>query len=118
MVDTSIEEITGTKITHLQTRPLKLSKEGYKTVYRAVLRGEIYPDTNPFGTYIFGSDNLIDWNMICARQTEMNVASLKMLRSLKSYRYFVIVLGGTVDLAHNVAHMDIELMDKQENKER
>lgn len=118
IVDITQEELTGSVLTHVQTRPLKLGSEGYKTISRALLRGEIYPATNPYGIYIYTSNNMLEWSIVCAGQTMQEVASLRLLRARKSSRYYVIVAGGYVDIKHNIAYMDVVVEDKIENKER
>ena len=106
-------------IIHLQTRPLKFDSEGYKTIYRALLRGMIYPgEDKPFGCYIFASNNMRDWTMVSAAQTEDAIASLRMYRIKRSYRYFIIVAGGYVQLRHGISFIDLEIDDKYESKER
>jgi hypothetical protein len=102
---------------HMHTRPQIFNSQGFKTVYRAILRGEIYPFL-PFGAYIFGSNDLLDWQMICAAQTEENSANLRLFRSKLSFRYFIISFGGMVDIRTNLAYMDTEIDDKMQNKLR
>ena len=109
--------INTTRMVHAQSRPLKLESEGYKTIYRAILRGELLP-VEPFGAYIFGSNDLIEWNMISAAQTESDCANLRLFRSKCSYRYFIFCTGGIVKINSNIAYIDLEIDDKLQSKLR
>jgi len=104
---------------HLQTRPLKFDEEGYKTIYRALMRGMIYPvEDKPFGCYIFASNDMREWAVVSAAQTEDAAANLRMYRNRQSYRYFIIVAGGHVQLRHSLSYLDLEIDDKYDKKIR
>lgn len=113
------EEVSTEQVTHIQTRPLALSSYGYKTLYRAILRGLIRPATGKiYGYYLFGSNDLAEWNIIVGRQISINVANIRTTRSSKSFRYYIIVAGGHVKGEHNIAGVELMLEDKLDSKVR
>ena len=118
VVDLTTEELNGIVLTHVQTRPMILNNEGYKAIYRAILRGELNPNTKPFGCYIFASNHLKGWEMVSASQTSTDKAYLRLLRTKKAYKYYIIVFGGIVDMNHNITSMDFDIQEQLEQKER
>lgn len=111
------EELPVMQTVHFHTKPLKFGTDGFKSIYRAIVRGEIHP-LEPFGAYIFGSNDLNAWNMISAVQTESPVSNLRLFRAKYSYRYFIIMAGGLIQSNSNIAYIDLEIDDKYQNKAR
>lgn len=118
VVDLNDEEIEGTNIIHIQTRPAQLGTIGYKTILRAALRGLIKPSGRPFGAYLFASNDLTNWNYVCGAQIAQNIANLRLLRAKASYRYFILVSGGNVDINNDLVMLEMDVEDKFENKTR
>jgi hypothetical protein len=119
VVDITREQMTGTSLTHVQTRPVKLGTDGYKTIYRAILRGKMIPDDGkPFGCYIFASSNLLKWALVCAVQSAEEVVNMRMIRASKSDRFYIVVMGGKVKQNHSIGYIDFMLQDQIETKDR
>lgn len=118
VVDLNDEEIEGTNIIHIQTRPAQLGTIGYKTILRAALRGLIKPSGRPFGAYLFASNDLSNWNYVSGAQIAQNIANLRLLRAKASYRYFILVAGGNVDINNDLVMLEMDIEDKFEDKTR
>jgi len=118
IVDLSEEEMEGSNLIHIQTRPNQLNQFGYKKIERAVLRGEIRPSGRPFGAYLFASNDLVTWKLVTGVQTDSNLANLRMQRSKLSYRYYLLVAGGSVDISNDIVLLDMQVEDVLEKKIR
>lgn len=118
VVDLTREELTGNAIIHVQTRPLMLGEYGYKKIERAILRGEIKPSGKPFGCYLFGSNDLETWKLVTGIQSDTDIVNMRMQRSKLSFRYYIIVAGGSVDLNSNIVVLEAEITDMIGNKIR
>lgn len=118
IVDLSEEEMEGSNLIHIQTRPNQLNQFGYKKIERAVLRGEIRPSGRPFGAYLFASNDLVTWKLVTGVQTDSNLANLRMQRSKLSYRYYQLVSGGSVDILNDIVLLDMQVEDVLEKKIR
>ncbi|OJV19439.1 MAG: hypothetical protein BGO30_06055 [Bacteroidetes bacterium 41-46] len=118
VVDLTQEELTGNAIIHIQTRPLMLGEYGYKKIERAILRGEVKPSGKPFGCYLFGSNDLETWKLVTGIQSDTDIVNMRMQRSKLSYRYYIIVAGGSVDLNSNIVVLEAEITDMIGNKIR
>lgn len=106
-------------ITHVQSRPLKLGAEGYKTIYRAIIRGMLSPATDKaIGVYIYASNDLINWDIVSAAQAGQTLSQLRLYRTRRSYKYFVVVCGGIVNPKSHIAYLSLEVEDKYTNKDR
>lgn len=112
-------EEQGNIVVHVQSRPIKLEHDGYKTIYRAIMRGNIAPaNDKAFGVYIFASDDLTNWELVSAGQTGQKLPALRLFRSRKSYRFFTVVAGGAVNTITNIAYLSLEIDDKYAQKLR
>lgn len=119
IVNMSSEMSDEAVVVHLQSRPLKFDFEGFKTIYRAIMRGAFSPkEDKAYGVYVFASNNLEDWAIVSAGQTGQNLSSIRLYRSRKSYKYFIVLAGGLVNTNTSLAYLSLEIDDKYNTKLR
>jgi hypothetical protein len=121
IVDWTVDNPNGQTTVHLHTRPMCLDNpNGYKTLKRTVLNclANLTGNQN-LSMYIYASDNLIDYKCICAAQRQnVSVSQIIADRSAKAYKYFVVMIGGTVPNTTHLANIITTIEDVAEKKLR
>ena len=80
----------------------------------AQLKGE-----HNLSMYIYASNNLIDYKCVAAAQRkDCNIAQITSDRVAKAYKYFVFMLGGTVDNQTQIGHIALAIEDIANKKLR
>lgn len=107
------------QLVHLQTRPFKIGGYGFKTLYHTLLRGEFFPAGDKYyGVYLFGSNDLVNWEIVAAKQFRDYRPHILLDRLRKSFRYFILSTGGEVLAGHTVSHAELEEAGKYGDRAR
>lgn len=121
IIDWSRDEDASTQTVHLHTRPMCIDNpNGYKTIRRGVLnclaalRGE-----QNLSLYIYATNNLMDYKCVAASQRKnCEISQITLDRIAKSYKYFVIMLGGKVDNNTQIGLLSLAVEDTANKKLR
>jgi hypothetical protein len=116
-----MDEDAPTQTVHLHTRPMCIDNpNGYKTIRRGVLnclaalRGE-----QNLSLYIYATNNLMDYKCVAASQRKnCEISQITLDRIAKSYKYFVIMLGGKVDNNTQIGLLSLAVEDTANKKLR
>lgn len=116
------------------TRPMSLGNLGFKQVYHAALRGELKQNNrttlgtkgqtavdanNPhLGFYIIASNDGGNWKMVGGKCWKESVTQVVLERIKQSYRYVIFVFAGYVNEEFNITHIDLDGIDKLNNRQR
>lgn len=112
----------------VMTRVLRLS-DGYSSIHRLIARGLFV--TNRYGLdntgkntssmislYVFVSDDLVNWQLSGACQTDETTDKLQIMKLQGSHKYHVIALAGYAKPGTEFSHFDIMLDDRYTDKIR
>lgn len=115
------------------TRPMSLGNLGFKQLNHIALRGELKqngrrlgtrnqtavdPNNAHLGFYIFASNDGGEWHMVGGKCWKESVSQVVLERVKQSYRYIVFVLAGYVEDDFNITHIDLDGIDKLNNRQR
>lgn len=91
------------------TRPLALGELEYKTVGRAVLRGEFScSSTLLSGFYLLASNDLQNWQMVSGVQWNDFSTQARIPRSHWSWRYYSLLFCGDVQAHFALTHAELQ----------
>ncbi len=99
IIDYSLEEENVDRKIHIQTRPFSLgNKNAYTTLHRTILNVKAALSQNQLlSFYLYASSNLTDWKCVAgAQKKNCDISDIRLNRVARSYKYFVIMIGGTV----------------------
>ena len=115
------------------TRPMSLGNLGFKQLNHIALRGELKqngrrlgtrnqtvvdPNNAHLGFYVFASNDGGEWHMVGGKCWKESVSQVVLERVKQSYRYIVFVLAGYVEDDFNITHIDLDGIDKLNNRQR
>lgn len=115
------EEVPSEMTVHLQTRPFQLGSLGFKKIHGAVLRGDFKPvpvENHYYGVYLFGSNDLMNWHPVTARQFGTPAIQVALSHARQSFRYYVLLTGGVVQPRHAIGHLELEAETRYDNRLR
>lgn len=115
------------------TRPMSIGNLGFKEIYHTALRGELRQNGNKLGTigklpvdpnyphlgfYILASNDGGTWKMVGGKVWKESVTQVVLERIKQSYRYFALMFAGYVSDGFNITHIDLDGIDKYNNRQR
>lgn len=121
IVDWSLDEPAAQQTIHLHTRPMMLDNpHGYKTIRRALINclAQLKGQQN-LSLYIYASNDLVNYKCVAAAQRQdCDIAQIMTDRVAKAYKYFIFMIGGTVDNNTQIGHIALAIEDSANNKLR
>lgn len=116
------------------TRPLSLGNLGFKEIYHSALRGELFqnwqtklgtignlpidPNCPHLGFYVLASNDGGTWKMVGGKIFKESVSQVVLERVKQSYRFVAFMIAGYVDEKFNITNIDLDGLDKLNNRQR
>ena len=121
IIDWSLDEPANQQTVHLHTRPMMLDNpHGYKTIRRALINclAQLKGQQN-LSLYIYASNDLVNYKCVAAAQRQdCDIAQITTDRVAKAYKYFIFMIGGTVDNNTQIGHIALAIEDVVNKKLR
>lgn len=112
----------------IRTRPFTAGGVVYKTMHRMIARcladaGKYQPSSgvNTSGMlslYVFGSNNLTDWNLIGGDQRTGVTDRLQIMKTAGSWKYFIVTIAGYMKAGGSISSVEAMIEDKYPGKIR
>ena len=113
------QEVDSVKTIHLQSRVISWPNV-YTLINRAILscKADLTPEQN-LSIYLFASNNLKEWKCICGTQkSSVTIDHIRLQRAAKAWKYFVIMIGGTVYSTTELSAITMDIRGQISNKLR
>lgn len=113
------QEVDSVKTIHLQSRVISWPNV-YTLINRAILscKADLTPEQN-LSIYLFASNNLKEWKCICGTQkSSATIDHIRLQRAAKAWKYFVIMIGGTVYSTTELSAITMDIRGQISNKLR
>ena len=121
IIDWSLDEPANQQTVHLHTRPMMLDvPHGYKTIRRALINclAQLKGQQN-LSLYIYASNDLVNYKCVAAAQRQdCDIAQITTDRVAKAYKYFIFMIGGTIDNNTQIGHIALSIEDVVNKKLR
>ena len=115
-MDINDENHNPADVRHIQSRPMKLGSDGFKSIERLIARINVNgplreENSRMFSMYVYGSRDLRNWYMIGASQYQGYTPLLQIGNTSSRFKAFIITMGGYLTRGSEVSYISSEILD-------